>query len=199
VRNVVSSHQIRTGDHTQDQRQLNEAQQYANANGLQMQVQPLPHGGFQVDMVSPDPLPAPVYGAPPAYGAPPMYGAPPAPPAMPQAMVYQPPQPLAPIAPFGGAAPRPIQAAPTGTCRMCGRHAPTKQVTFHQNIGALVIRFPKTVSGQLCRDCIGTYFTKYTLTSLFLGWWGVISFFYTLVTIPMNIVTWFGARKLPRA
>ncbi len=183
MRNVVSSHAIRTGDHGQDQRQLNEAQQYANANRLQMQVQPLPQGGFQVDMVSPDPLPLPAYGAPPMQ-------------APPQATVYPPSQP---IAPFGGIAPRPIHAATSGTCCMCGRHAPTQQVTFHQNIGALVIRFPKTVSGQLCRDCIGKYFTTYTLTSLLLGWWGVISFFYTLVTIPMNIVTWFGARKLPRA
>ena len=187
--NVVSSHTIRTGDLAQDQRQLHEAQQYANANGLLLQVQPLPHGGFQVQMVRPDygppPPPAPTMPqAPPAlagYGPPPMGGG------------------MVPVASFGGAPPQAIRAAPAGTCRMCGRHAPTQQVTFHQNIGALVIRFPKTVSGQLCRDCIGKYFTKYTLTSLFLGWWGVISFFYTLVTIPMNIVTWFGARKLPRA
>ena len=196
--NVVSSHTIRTGDLSQDQRQLHEAQQYANANGLLMQVHQLPQGGFLVEMMRPaapapaPPPPAPVYGAPAppyaqasqppgGYGHPPLGGA------------------MVPVGSFGGAQPRAISVAPSGTCRMCGRHAPTKQVTFHQNIGALIMRFPKTISGQLCRDCIGKYFRSYTLTSLFLGWWGVISFFYTLVTIPMNIVTYLQARSLPRA
>jgi hypothetical protein len=82
-------------------------------------------------------------------------------------------------------------------CQACGRAAPTKFVTFHQNIGALIIRFPKTIRGHLCRRCMGKYFSEYTLISLFFGWWGVISFFYTLVTIPANIITWFGARDLP--
>ena len=82
-------------------------------------------------------------------------------------------------------------------CQLCGRHAPTKHVTFMQNIGALVIRFPKTLRGYLCRTCIGKTFQSYTLTTLFLGWWGLISFFYSLVSIPRNIITYLGARDLP--
>jgi hypothetical protein len=180
----VSSHTIRTGDLAQDQRQLNEAQQYANANGLLMQVYPLPHGGFQVDMLRPGAVGPAGYPPPQAQG-----------------MMVAPSASVVPVAPFGGVAARPPApvVSVAGVCRACGRHAPTRQVTFHQNIGALIMRFPKTVSGQLCRDCIGKYFRDYTLTSLFLGWWGIISFFYTLVTIPMNVVTYLKARDLPRS
>jgi hypothetical protein len=82
-------------------------------------------------------------------------------------------------------------------CQLCGREAPTKYVTFMQNIGIIVIRFPKTLRAHLCRLCIGKTFQSYTLTTLFLGWWGVISFFYSLVSIPQNIATYLGARDLP--
>jgi hypothetical protein len=91
------------------------------------------------------------------------------------------------------------QAQGASHCQACRRHAPTKNVTFHQNIGAVILRFPKTLRGNLCRTCIGKYFTEYTLISLFFGWWGMISFFYTAVTIPMNIVEYFGARSLPES
>ncbi len=82
-------------------------------------------------------------------------------------------------------------------CQACGRSAPTKNVTFMQNIGCIVIRFPKTIRGNLCRTCIGDFFWRYTLITFFFGWWGVISFFYSLVSIPTNIVTFLGARSLP--
>jgi hypothetical protein len=82
-------------------------------------------------------------------------------------------------------------------CQACLRQAPVKQVTFMQNIGLLVVRFPKTVSGQLCRRCIGSFFWRMTLISFFFGWWGIISFFYTLVGIPVNIVNYVGALGLP--
>lgn len=82
-------------------------------------------------------------------------------------------------------------------CQVCGRTAPTKQVTFMQNVGLLVIRFPKTVSGMLCKRCISSSFWQMTLITFFFGWWGVISFFYTLVSIPVNIVNYLGALGLP--
>jgi hypothetical protein len=75
-----------------------------------------------------------------------------------------------------------------GACQVCGREGPTKQVTLMQNIGVLVIRFPKTLSGHLCKFCIDHNFFKMTLITGFLGWWGVISFFYTLVSLPVNFV-----------
>jgi hypothetical protein len=53
------------------------------------------------------------------------------------------------------------------------------------------------LSGLLCKDCISSKFWSFTLISLFFGWWGVISFFYTLVAIPTNIVNYIGSRSLP--
>jgi len=82
-------------------------------------------------------------------------------------------------------------------CQKCGQLRPVKQVQFRQNIGLLVMRFPKTLSGALCKPCISRVFWEYTLISLFLGWWGVISFFVTLVAIPSNIVTFVQSRSLP--
>jgi len=36
------------------------------------------------------------------------------------------------------------------------------------------------------------------LITLFFGWWGIISFFFTLVALPMNLVSYLGALSLPR-
>ncbi len=82
-------------------------------------------------------------------------------------------------------------------CDACMRRAPTKNVTFMQNVGLLVIRFPKTLKGNLCRLCVSRFFWRYTLITFFFGWWGVISFFYSLVSIPVNIANFLSARKLP--
>jgi len=82
-------------------------------------------------------------------------------------------------------------------CQGCGRQAPVAHVTFMQNVGAIVLRFPRTVTGFLCRRCISHYFWRMTTITLFFGWWGYISFFYSLVSIPRNIANFIGARKLP--
>jgi hypothetical protein len=68
-----------------------------------------------------------------------------------------------------------------------------------QNIGMLVIRFPTTRQGDMCRRCIDQYFWTYTLVTGFLGWWGMISFIYSLVSIPTNIVNYVRAFGLPEA
>jgi hypothetical protein len=82
-------------------------------------------------------------------------------------------------------------------CQSCGRHAPTMHMTYRQNIGLIVLRLPKTVQGHLCRACGKKYFWEMTAISAVFGWWGVISFFYTLVSIPANVAQYIAARKLP--
>ena len=72
-------------------------------------------------------------------------------------------------------------------CQDCGVEADTKHVSFHQNIGALFVRFPKSVSGYLCKSCIHKHFWSMTPTTLFLGWWGTISFFVTPFFLLNNI------------
>lgn len=72
-------------------------------------------------------------------------------------------------------------------CQSCGIEAPTKYVAFYQNIGALVVRFGKSVEGELCKSCIHRYFWSFSLTSLFLGWWGTISFVVTPFFLLNNV------------
>lgn len=81
-------------------------------------------------------------------------------------------------------------------CQVCGVEAPTKQVEFHQNIGALVMRFSRSVKGQLCRRCIDKNFWSMTGTTLVAGWWGVLSFCVTPVFIVNNVVRFIGSRRL---
>lgn len=82
-------------------------------------------------------------------------------------------------------------------CLCCGVEGPTKYVQFYQNIGLVVTRLWAKVEGELCRPCIGRYFRSYTLTTLFLGWWGVISLFMAAYAIFNNVVQFIGASSLP--
>jgi hypothetical protein len=81
-------------------------------------------------------------------------------------------------------------------CQSCGREAPTRNVTFYQNIGLLVLRLHKSMGGNLCKDCINKHFWPMTLITFFFGWWGVISFFFTLFTLPNNIIRYLGSLDL---
>lgn len=84
------------------------------------------------------------------------------------------------------------------TCQMCGGYGPTKYVEFYQNIGALVMRFNKSIKGELCKNCITQTFWRFTLTDLFLGWWGVISFFVTPFYILNNLGRYLMSLRLPK-
>ncbi len=64
-------------------------------------------------------------------------------------------------------------------CQACGVEAPTRHVAFYQNIGALIMRFSRSIDGRLCKSCIHGNFWRMQLTTLFLGWWGVISLIVT--------------------
>jgi hypothetical protein len=72
-------------------------------------------------------------------------------------------------------------------CQGCGVEAETRYVSFHQNIGAFALRFHSSVDGWLCKSCIHRHFWGKTLTTLVLGWWGVISFIVTPFILLNNI------------
>jgi hypothetical protein len=93
----------------------------------------------------------------------------------------------------------PQPAAHAMQCQACQRFAPIKEVMLLQNVGAIILRFPRTVRGWLCRRCIDSFFWKMTTITFFFGWWGVISFFYSLYSIPHNIVVFLASRDLPDA
>ena len=91
------------------------------------------------------------------------------------------PPPLPPAA----SAPAPPGAA---RCESCGKVGPVGRVEFHQNIGALVVRFHKSVKGNVCPECAKKHFQELTLTTLVGGWWGVISFFMTPFILVNNVL-----------
>ncbi len=72
-------------------------------------------------------------------------------------------------------------------CQVCGVEADTKHVSFHQNIGAFFVRFSKSIDGQLCKSCIHQQFWGMTTTTLFLGWWGMISLVLTPIFLLNNV------------
>ena len=72
-------------------------------------------------------------------------------------------------------------------CQAYGVEAPTKYVSFHQNIGALVMRFSKSVEGELCKSCIHQHFWSLTGTTFLLGWWGTISLVITPFLLLNNV------------
>src|SRR4051812_43960509 len=57
-------------------------------------------------------------------------------------------------------------------------------------IGLLVIRIYRAKKGRMCEDCISNSFWTCTLTTLCLGWWGIISFFITPAVLIMNILSY---------
>ena len=84
-------------------------------------------------------------------------------------------------------------------CECCGIEAPTQRVEFQQNIGLFVTRIRTRVDKNLCKGCIGRYFRSYTVTTLCLGWWGLISFVMTRVILFSNVSQYLSTRELPES
>lgn len=82
-------------------------------------------------------------------------------------------------------------------CQNCGIEAPTRKVAFYQNIGALVVRFSQGVDGLLCKNCIHRSFWRMTLTTLILGWWGIISLIVTPIFLLNNIFRYLFSLSMP--
>lgn len=85
-------------------------------------------------------------------------------------------------------------------CQTCGIEAPTRYVSFQQNIGALIMRFAKTIEGNLCKRCLHKHFWECSLTTFFLGWWGTISLLLTPIFLLNNLfyyITRLGMEPVP--
>ena len=97
-------------------------------------------------------------------------------------------------APTPGAAPVPAQEI---QCQGCGLRVPTKLVTIYQNIGMVMARQTTETSGNFCRRCIRKYVVSYSLTTLVLGWWGMISFIMTPFLLVANVIVYLKSLSLP--
>jgi hypothetical protein len=83
-------------------------------------------------------------------------------------------------------------------CQECGSLAETKDIKLYKNIGMLVMRRNYSLEGRFCKKCINKNFWDYTLTTLFLGWWGTISFIVTpfyLMNNTVRYLTTLGMRE----
>lgn len=82
-------------------------------------------------------------------------------------------------------------------CQNCGIEAPSKYVEFHQNIGALVVRWGKSYKGHLCKRCLHKQYWSMTSTTAVAGWWGTISFVLTPCFIVNNTARYVAALGMP--
>jgi len=81
-------------------------------------------------------------------------------------------------------------------CQGCQAIAPTKQVLFLQNIGAVIIRFHRRISGQLCRNCVNEHFARMTLITSIIGWWGIVSVVVTPIYLLINLFNYLSCLSL---
>lgn len=82
-------------------------------------------------------------------------------------------------------------------CQKCGIEAPTKYVAFYQNIGALVMRFSRSMEGNLCKSCIHRTFWSYTGITMLIGWLGMISFVLAPCFVLNNIFRYVFCLTMP--
>ena len=75
-------------------------------------------------------------------------------------------------------------------CEECNQTGTTTSVRFYSVIGMLIVSRTFAVSKQMCKGCAAEKFTEYTLTSLLLGWWGVLSFIATPFVVVHNLAAY---------
>ncbi len=80
-------------------------------------------------------------------------------------------------------------------CDSCGGPGPLVATQFRQTIGAVLLRFEKTVEGYLCSDCARSHFVSCTTTTAVAGWFGIISLVLTPWFILTNIQNYLAARS----
>jgi hypothetical protein len=84
-----------------------------------------------------------------------------------------------------------------GHCQLCGAEAPTQHVEFRQNIGLLILRKHRTLTGELCKNCINENFWKMTATTLAIGWLSTISIVLAPIYVVGNVAAYLSCGSLP--
>ncbi|MDB5389926.1 MAG: hypothetical protein JWM11_5572 [Planctomycetaceae bacterium] len=89
-------------------------------------------------------------------------------------------------------------------CQTCYQPAPTRSVAFHEQIGMILAFQHRSIKGRLCRKCADQYFTEFTFTTFFLGWWSLLSFVVTPFILVYNFVRYvpclflkYGSQRAP--
>jgi hypothetical protein len=82
-----------------------------------------------------------------------------------------------------------------GRCQVCGSMRQTAPVTFNRNIGMIVLRQTRSISGNMCKTCLGKNYWQFMGLNLLLGPWGMISLIITPIYFVTNTVSYFSAAK----
>ena len=89
-------------------------------------------------------------------------------------------------------------AAGLPRCQRCGSMRPTAHVSFHRNVGMLLIRRTYKIEGNLCKSCVRKSFGEFTLKNLVFGWWGTISLIVTPIYAVQNVASYVTAMNALR-
>jgi hypothetical protein len=82
-------------------------------------------------------------------------------------------------------------------CIACGRE-PVARVAIRRHVGMIVLQSFYKVKEPLCRECGLELARKWTLRTLWQGWWGYISFFVNWFVLAMNLRALLAYRALPQ-
>lgn len=82
-------------------------------------------------------------------------------------------------------------------CMRCGGDLPLRGVTFHWNVGLILFRFEGSSPELMCKGCIHAEFWKATTLNLFCGWWGILSFFFTIAYLLTNTIKYLFCLRMP--
>lgn len=81
------------------------------------------------------------------------------------------------------------------TCDSCGR-SPAVPITVRRHVGLIVLQQFITMRVNACRSCGRSLVRRYTLQTLWQGWWGLISFFFNWFVLAANALAWRRASSL---
>jgi len=67
-------------------------------------------------------------------------------------------------------------------------------ISFHRNVGMVVVRRTYTLRGELCKACMNRAYWEFTWRNFLQRWWGTISLVITPIYFFMNTYSFVGAR-----
>jgi hypothetical protein len=79
-------------------------------------------------------------------------------------------------------------------CQICKQMRSVAAISFHRNVGMLILRRTYRLRGDLCKSCVNRAYWAFTWRNFVQGWWGTISLLITPVYFVMNTYSFVGAR-----
>lgn len=79
-------------------------------------------------------------------------------------------------------------------CQLCGSMRPTHNVTFHRNIGMLLVRQTRSIKADMCKTCMNRNYWEFMGKNLLLGPWGIISLIVTPIYLITNTYSYLAGR-----